>query len=260
MTRFFVLGDLIRQSSRAIGFALVATALLSPSARAATRIDLDGPWQFCTDPAKKGETQGWAGGIPLGTETVRVPHTWNIGKYDDYEGTAWYFKSFEAQEELRARHVELHFGATFYKSRIWLNGAEIGGHEGGHTEYWIDITPHLKRVNFLAVELNNQPTTQSIPGWAMKLVGSKNIWYDWWHYGGIVRDVWLSVNEPVMIRRQQIRSKVAGSFAELSDRVFLENHSNQSVPIRLVVKAWPPGGGPVSATAESSVDLAPGAK
>jgi beta-glucuronidase len=242
------------------GFVLMAAALLPPMAWASTRIDLDGPWQFRADLSREGETQGWISSIPLGTETVRVPHTWNIGKYDDYEGTAWYFKSFEVPEELRTQHVELHFGATFYKSRIWLNGVEMGGHEGGHTEYWFDITPHLQQQNFLAVELNNQPTTQTIPGWAMKLLDSKNIWYDWWHYGGIVRDVWLSVNDPVMIRRQQIRSKVVGSSAEIIDRIFLENHSNKSVLTRVVIKAWPPSGGPVSATAEKDLDLAPGAQ
>ena len=38
--------------------------------------------------------------MPGDTETVNVPHTWNIGKYDDYEGTAWYFRTFEADEAL----------------------------------------------------------------------------------------------------------------------------------------------------------------
>ena len=56
-------------------------------------------------------------------ETVRVPHTWNVGKYEDYEGTAWYFKSFTVPEEMLSRHVELNFGATFYRSVVWLNGA-----------------------------------------------------------------------------------------------------------------------------------------
>lgn len=254
-----MLGSSIRLAKRKMGWLLVATALFPAAMRGATRIDLDGPWQFRIDPAKAGESQGWSQSIPVGTETVRVPHTWNIGKYDDYEGTAWYFRTFEAPEALRNQHVELHFGATFYKSRVWLNGAEIGGHEGGYTEYWIDVTPRLKGVNVLAVELNNQPTTQTIPGWAMKLLGSRNIWYDWWHYGGIVRDVWLSVTEPEMIRRQQIRSRVVGNTAEIIDQLFLESHSDKPVPIRVAIRAWPPDGGPASATAAREFDLAPGA-
>ena len=61
-----------------------------------------------------------------------------------------------------------------------------------------------ERENSIAVELDNRPTLTSIPGLAMKLKSSKNIWYDWWHYGGIVRDVWLSESEGIIIRRQQI--------------------------------------------------------
>ncbi len=222
------------------------------------RVDLNGDWQFRTDPQKQGETQGWMKQLPDGTETVRVPHTWNIGRYDDLEGTAWYFRSFEVPEELRAKRVEIHFGATFYKSRVWLNGVEIGGHEGGHTEYFFDITPHLKPVNFLAVEINNQPTTQTIPGWAMKLLSTRNLWYDWWHYGGIVRDVWLSVTGEALIRRQQIRTQVAGTTANVSDTVFLENHATKPVSVKLVLKAWAPEGGAAAVTAEQSLTLPPG--
>jgi len=225
---------------------------------ASTRIDLNGEWQFKTDPTRQGKQQGWPNQLPSGTETVRVPHTWNLGKYEDFEGTAWYFRTFTVPDELRSKHVEIHFGATFYKSRVWLNGVELGAHEGGHTAYLFDVTPHLKRVNFLAVEINNQPTSQSIPGWAMKLREGGNIWYDWWHYGGIVRDVWLSINETGMVRRQQLRVKVEGSAAQVTDRVFLESFARKPMPVKIVLKAWPPEGGPVARTAEKALTLAPG--
>ena len=226
----------------------------------ATRIDLNGEWQFKIDVAQQGQEQSWSNQWPAGTETVRVPHTWNIGKYEDFEGTAWYFKTFTVPDELRGKHVEIHFGATFYKSRVWLNGVEVGGHEGGHTAYFFDVTPHLRLVNFLAVEVNNQPTLQSIPGWAMKLRADSNIWYDWWHYGGIVRDVWLTVNESALVRRQQIRVKVEGNSASVTDRVFLESFAKKPLPAQLVVKAWPPERGSPAATAEQALTLKPGAQ
>ena len=56
-----------------------------------------------------------------------------------------------------------------------------------------------------SVGVRNRPTETSIPGLALKLKPGKNIWYDWWHYGGIVRDVWLTESEGIVIRRQQIR-------------------------------------------------------
>jgi beta-glucuronidase len=221
---------------------------------------LNGEWQFRLDAAKQGEAQGWARRAPADAEAVRVPHTWNIGKYEDHEGTAWYFKSFTVPGELLGRHVELNFGATFYRSRVWLNGVELGGHEGGHTAYRFDVTGRLRRDNFLAVEMDNMPTAQTIPGWALRLRSGGNIWYDWWHYGGIVRDVWLSATGAALVRRQQIRVKVEGGAAAITDRLFLENFSGRPLRARLLVRALPDGGGPAVAAAEANVTLRPGAQ
>ncbi len=231
-----------------------------PLATCSTLVDLNGEWRFRVDPEKQGEQQGWTKQLPSGTETVRVPHTWNLGKYDDFEGTAWYFNSFPAVPSSRAQRVELHFGATFYRSRVWLNGVALGGHEGGHTAYFFDVTPHLRPVNFLAVEINNQPTSESIPGWAMKLHASQNIWYDWWHYGGMVRDVWLSVGDAALIRRQQIRTKLAGKVAEVTATVFLENHGSKPLTAQLTLRAWPPDGGPAIGATEKSLTLEVGSQ
>jgi beta-glucuronidase len=71
-------------------------------------------------------------------------------------GTGWYFKTFIAPSDWKGQHVELHFGATFYESRVWLNGKLVGEHEGGYTEYYFDITKSLKNTNFLAAEINNE--------------------------------------------------------------------------------------------------------
>ena len=230
--------------------------------QAATRVELNGDWQFRIDPSGQGEPGGWVRQMPDDTETVNVPHTWNIGKHDDYEGTAWYFRNFEVDEALLRKHVEIHFGATFYRARVWLNGVEVGSHEGGHTEYHFDISPHLKRVNYLAVQIDNQPGYETIPGFAMRFRGTTdtaNAWYDWWHYGGIVRDVWLNFNEPALIRRQQIRVKLDGPAAEVEDRIFLENTSARATQVKLTLSAYAPGNAAPAATAQQTVTLAPGA-
>jgi beta-glucuronidase len=243
------------------GAVLSVTAVLASTrtSAGATRVDLDGDWRFAIDGEKAGVRRGWTKAVPDGVETVRVPHTWNVGRYDDYEGTAWYFKKFLAPAVPPGGHVELHFGATFYRSRVWLNGVLLGGHEGGHTAYFFDVTPHLQPSNTLAVEIDNQPGVDTIPGWALKLESSNNIWYDWWHYGGIVRDVFLAVNEAAFVRRQQIRTKLDGVAAVVTDRVFLENTSPRPFSGKLVVAAYPEGGGAAVASVERQLRLAPGA-
>ena len=232
--------------------------LLSSAAFAGTRIDLNSGWSFRVDPAGNGAAAEWTKQAPSGTETVNIPHTWNIGKYDDYEGVAWYFRSFELPAELAGKHVELNFGATFYSSRVWLNGVEVGGHEGGYTAYHLDISGHLQRVNYLAVAVDNRPGVATIPGFSMRGDG-KNLWYDWWHFGGLVRDVWIEVYDPVFVRRQQIRAEVTPAAAVVRDRVFLENTSKTAAQVSVHATAFDPDGNAV-ATATQSVGVPPGSK
>lgn len=193
------------------------------SAFATTAIDLNREWLFRTDPTQIGAQAGWQKKLPAETESVNLPHTWNIGRYDDYLGKAWYFRTFELPMSAAHLRVKLHFGATFYAARIWLNGNEVGGHEGGYTAYSLDITSYLHPTNYLAVEVDNRITPATIPGFAMRGSDSKPMWYDWWDYGGIVRDVSLILSGLVEVDRQQIRCRLKEKSATVEDRIYLEN-------------------------------------
>jgi beta-glucuronidase len=237
---------------------LGAIILLSLSAPvvAATRLDLNNDWLFCTDPDQKGETAGWPKQAPSGTASINVPHTWNLGRHDGYLGKAWYFRTFEMPMQSPDLHVELHFGATFYSSRVWLNGVELGKHEGGYTAYSFDITPHLQQTNYLAVELDNRIGVATIPGLAMR--GKDDAWYDWWDYGGIVRDVWLTLGSPIQVRRQQIRSQINADGAIVQDRIFLENNLKQTAELSVLATAFGPDNQPVAHQSQP-LALTPGA-
>lgn len=225
----------------------------------ATRIVLDDRWTFRTDETKAGENQGWPQKQPDQTELVSLPHTWNVGKYSTFEGTAWYFKTFLCDESMRGRHAELHFGATFYKARVWLNGVLLGEHEGGYSEYFFDVTSRLLPVNTIAVEINNQPQIDTIPGSPLKNDSDSRI-YDWWPYGGIARDVWLSVGDPILVRWQHIDTVAANAAAEISDRIKLENHTATDAPITVNVAIYTQSGGEPVASIEKPISIAPGSQ
>jgi len=237
-------------------FALVSLGFASE------RIDLNGQWQFRIDPDKTGAKHDWTKAAPIALDTVNVPHTWNIGRYEDFEGTAWYFRSFSLPAGTRDKHVELHFGGTFYSAHVWVNGTEAGSHEGGHTAWFVDITPLLKARNLISVEINNEPGVATIPGYAMDLKAGGNLWYDWWHYGGIVRDVWLTVNEPVLLRNQHIRSTVNPASdqvsAQISDEVLIDNFSKRTVTVKLKVALISPDNDQTVALGIRDVSAAPG--
>jgi beta-glucuronidase len=239
---------------------LVFAAALTVSLYASTRVDLNSSWRFRIDRDEEGERQGWNQTMPPETEAVRVPHTWNVGKYDDYEGVAWYFRTLELGPAGQGQHVELHFAASFYKSRVWLNGKLLGAHEGGHTHHWFDISSALRPgANFLAVELDNRPTAQSIPGFALRLREGHRIWYDWWHYGGLVRDVWLTINHEGLIRRQRITSTIATNQAEITTTLFLENVSQSKNTFQVVATLYSPRGDIVGMPEKTEVKAVPGA-
>jgi beta-glucuronidase len=231
--------------------------LLGCSAWCSPRVDFNSDWRFRTDPSRAGESQSWSAQLPPEVEPISLPHTWSMGKNADFIGTAWYFKTFAASSTWKGQHIELHFGATFYKSRVWLNGKLVGEHEGGYSAYYFDISQYLKDVNFLAVEINNEPKLDTIPGADLK-AGPNGTIYDWWPYGGIVRDVWLTVNEGAVIRWQHIDSRSSGTSAEVSSHIMIENVSakEQSLKIRIAVFTME-GNAPLT-SAETEVRAHPG--
>jgi hypothetical protein len=202
--------------------ACLAALAAAESAAAGTRFDLGGAWLFRIDADGTGVRQGWPRAVPTPVETVDVPHTWGVGPHAEHEGVAWYWKRVSVPQALRGKRLELHFGAVFYRARVYVNGRAVGEHEGGHTAWFVDVTESLGEGGLVAVEVDNRPGLATIPGWAMRLERTGSVWYDWWHYGGLVRDIALVAQEPSLIRRQAIRTALAGRSATVSTTVFLE--------------------------------------
>lgn len=156
---------------------------------------------------------------------LNVPSDWNsqMAELKYYEGTVWYARKFDTQLQQDSR-LFLYFGAVNYRCRIYLNGKEIGKHEGGFTPFQFEITDVVKeKDNFLAVEVNNTRTVDAIPAMS----------FDWWNYGGITRDVFL-VSTPLtfiqdyFIQLDRYKSDEIDACVQLS-----ENKANISVSIEI---------------------------
>jgi beta-glucuronidase len=197
-------------------------------------VDLGGPWQFRIDEHGAGFESGWARAVPAPVETVLVPHTWGVGRHAEHEGIAWYWKRIDVPPALRGKRLELHFGAVFYRARVFVNGVAVGEHEGGHTAWFVDATRALGDSGLVAVEVDNRPGLATIPGWAMRLEQTGSVWYDWWHYGGLVRDVALVAHERALVRRQAIRTRLDGGAAVVTTDVALEGQGAFELAGRVV--------------------------
>ncbi|MCI0394166.1 MAG: beta galactosidase jelly roll domain-containing protein [Chloroflexi bacterium] len=205
-------------------------SLASPS------ISLSGEWRFAVDQDGDGDSLGWA--RPAYNDStwlpVTIPHTWNVlPDYREYEGLAWYRRSFTVPVEAAEAHLRLRFEAVYYLARVWLNGQYLGEHEGGYTPFEFDVsglveTRRNAADNVVAVQVDNRRTTGRIPavlrpGWS----------FDWWNYGGLVRDVSLEVTSRAYIARQQIVAvpHLAGvheaEVATITTTLLVENHFDE---------------------------------
>lgn len=147
---------------------------------------------------------------------LNVPSDWNSQnpELNYYEGTIWYARRFDVTKETNKR-LFLYFGAVNYRCHIYLNGKEIGEHEGGFTPFQLEITDVVKaKDNFLVVEVNNKRTPDAIPAMA----------YDWWNYGGITRDVFLvstpkTFIEDYFIQLDKYKADKIDAHIKLSEKV-----------------------------------------
>lgn len=117
------------------------------------------------------------------SDRLKVPGDWNSQRKDLwlYEGTVWYHKNFTY--DLHSDHrLFLHFGAVNYEAIVYVNGQQVGKHEGGFTPFIFEITDLVQTgKNFVVVKVDNSRRRDGVP----------TLNTDWWNYGGITRDVKL---------------------------------------------------------------------
>ena len=165
---------------------------------------LSGEWYFALDPSDVGQDEGWA--EPSfdisGWAAVTIPHTrGTMADHADYEGIAWYRREFTIPAEAQDAHLRLRFDAVFYLAHVWLNGEYLGQHEGGYTPFEFDVSGIAQpgAENIVAVRVDNARTMDRIPATL------RRDWsYDWWNWGGIVRDVSLESTSRAYIASQKV--------------------------------------------------------
>ncbi len=155
-----------------------------------------------------------------GARTLDVPGDWNSQseEFKYYEGAIWYGRHFGCSGRQGGRKY-LYFCGVSTRCKVWLNGEFLGAHEGAFTPFQFEVTDILREGdNFIAVKVSNVRTEDSIPA----------LYFDWWNYGGITRDVMLvSVPEVyiedyhVKLDGSHVRVEVALS-SEVMQRVNLE--------------------------------------
>ena len=163
--------------------------------------NLNGLWQYAILPkAEAAMPASFQGNIlvPFCVESALS----GVGKTVGKDSILWYKTNFNIASNKNKKTL-LHFGAVDWRSTIFINGKEIGTHEGGFDPFTFDITAALKKGSQqeLAVRVWD-PTDEGPQPRGKQEKDPHGIWYT--PVTGIWQTVWLeSVPETYIVSTKQ---------------------------------------------------------
>ncbi|MBC8546546.1 DUF1080 domain-containing protein [Clostridiaceae bacterium NSJ-31] len=113
-------------------------------------MSLNGWWDFTFDSKEVGKTEEWfKGDKDVYDLKINVPFPWEAPMSgianDSYRGQVWYQRNLTLDDSWLGdgKAVFLKFGAVDAKSTVYVNGTEVGNHNGGYTPFEYDITDYV---------------------------------------------------------------------------------------------------------------------
>lgn len=205
--------------------------LLLTAASSRDGLDLSGRWTYSLDWYRTGLTDinGWVAksrmqrhrDVDIAAEeakagtgffefdldrgpAMQIPGAWNAAAPElrYYDGLIWFQRRFDlAALPAAGQRSFLRFEAVNHSAQVWLNGREVGRHEGGFTPFVLEVTGLLRtQGNRLTVAADSRRNAQSIPAEIT----------DWDLHGGITRPVTLIHTPATFIDDATLRLTEAG--------------------------------------------------
>jgi beta-glucuronidase len=158
------------------------------------RFLMGGTWYFRADPFDQGIAQGFERSKSLsGWTPVTVPNAWNATDLSDASqrgGVGWYRTDFKVPHASRSTSWVLRFESVNYRARVYLNGRQIGAHEGAYLPFEAPAKNIRKHgVNHLVVRVDSRHSETDLPPLIDQDNGTPG--GGWWNYSGILREVYL---------------------------------------------------------------------
>lgn len=172
-------------------FGLEETGYPRPQFQRTHWQNLNGLWKFAFDDEGKciqpSDISQWIDYIqvPFAPESTKS----GIGD-TGFHPNCWYEREFETPPS--EGRLLLHFGAVDYRARVWVNNQYIAEHEGGHTNFTLDITHVLNDTGITKVTVwaADDPCDLAKPrgkqDWQLE---PHSIWYP--RTSGIWQTVWV---------------------------------------------------------------------
>jgi beta-galactosidase len=222
-------------------------------------------WKFKREEVKNGfkaslQTNDW--------QSISIPHDYNggsdginndvfQGRFDAkndinkrmmYTGPGWYRATFSIEDQYKGKRIFIEFEAVSLEAKVWINGKEVGIHRGGYTTFSFDITDFIQygKPNLLAVRADNTNNPKIAP-WMADEKRAFPFSFDYAVYGGIYRDVWISITDPVKIENVFNTPVIGGQApASVSIDTKVKNYSKKSQEVELVTEIFDPAKSKIS--------------
>lgn len=151
--------------------------------------NLNGSWAYAiTDKEEREIPESFDGNIlvPFAVESALSGVNKKVGE----DKTLWYKRNIEIDEQLKEEKVLLHFGAVDWRAEVYVNGEEVGVHEGGFDPFTFDISSYLnpEKEQTLVVKVWDPSDKGPQPN-GKQVEDPEGIWYT--SVTGIWQTVWL---------------------------------------------------------------------
>ncbi len=153
-------------------------------------MNLNGWWEYAIRPDSEAQPGEYDGVIrvpfPVESELSGV----QVSLKPDQ--VLWYRRIFTVPSLLEDQQILIHFGAVDFECQVWINGQDMGSHQGGYLPFSFNITPTLLPGENEIVVAVEDPTDQGLQERGKQVLDPMGIWYT--AISGIWQTVWL---EPV---------------------------------------------------------------
>ena len=164
--------------------------------------NLNGLWDYAITATNAPVPTQWAGKIlvPFPIQSALSGVMTNVTENQ----RLWYARKFTIPRGWQTKRVLLNFGAVDWDTTVWVNGKEVGKHQGGYDGFSFDITDalHAKSENEIVVSVWD-PTDAGPQPRGKQVRKPGGIWYT--PTSGIWQTVWLEPVDNVQIKSGHIQ-------------------------------------------------------
>lgn len=158
--------------------------------------NLNGLWDYSIQPLLQSQPQAWEGKIlvPYPVESMLSGVSKKVGPAKKL----WYKRKFTVPSTWKNQRLLLHFEGVDWEASVWVNGKELGRHQGGYDAFTYDVTDALKQSGEQEIIVSVwDPSNDGYQPAGKQYNNPRSIWYT--STTGIWQTVWLEPVPPISI-------------------------------------------------------------